>query len=517
MAVAIVLGAIVIALGARPARATPYDNIPVGDPIEDELRILDLYPSATLQGRIRLPHLNTRPLQAIELQGIGPAPEALPATESISLARLERVLGRDRSPLFGPHPRYESTPRLFDSGSSRTSLQISMGVEGTDQLHDHTSRLVSGSGVGGRIALGLDRLQAFTHYILGRFDNARRFSDPIVPNNDVIVLTDEAYLSYTDEQGLWAMQFGRNRWNWGPGEEGSLVLSKTSPAITGLTFRAHHQALHADGIALNATLEQAAGEQLAAHRIEWQLSDAFRAGVTEAARYKASGWQPLYLIGIIPYVLVQRLESQAEPDSLRAIRNNVVMSFDAAWRIAPGTRLYGELLLDDVHARSAKTPNKFGYQFGWDGAGIIGGSRVTWGGEWTRISRYVYTSFFGRDYVTQGQPIGFPTGPDVRRVRLRLGWDPSPDWTVFATALHNDKGENEISDPFIPGSGTVQASHFQGVIENTRELDVGLRWWPASGVLISASGGYEWIRNDQHVTGVRDQGPVATLQLRLDR
>lgn len=499
------------------ARATPYDNIPVGDPIEDELRILDLFPSAALQGRLRLPHLSTRPLQSIELQGIGPPPESLDVVRSIAVARVERALGRDRSPLFGPHPRYDATPRVFDSNSSRTLLQISMGVEGTAERSDDNTHLISGSGVHGRIALGLDRLLAFTHYVLGRFDNARRFADPIVPNNDVIVLTDEAFLSYTDEQGLWGMQFGKNHWHWGPGEEGSLVLSKTSPALTGFSIRAHHQALHADGIALNATLAQAAGEQLAAHRIEWQLSDGFRAGITEAARYHATGWQPLYLIGIIPYVLVQRLQSQDEPDSLRALRNNVVMSFDAAWRVAPGTRLYGELLLDDVHARSAKTPNKFGYQFGWDGAGAIANTRLTWGGEWTRISRYVYTSFFGRDYVVQGQPIGFPTGPDVRRVRLHMDWDPSPNWTGFATVLHNDKGENVISEPFLPGSGTVQASHFEGVIEKTRQFQLGARWWPASGVIVSASGGFEWIRNWQHVTGVRHQGVVADLTLRLDR
>ena len=47
-----------LALIARPraAGATPYDYIPVGDPIESELRILDLYPSASLHDRLRRPH-----------------------------------------------------------------------------------------------------------------------------------------------------------------------------------------------------------------------------------------------------------------------------------------------------------------------------------------------------------------------------------------------------------------------------------------------------------------------------
>ena len=506
-----------LALGAKPATATPYDNIAVGDPIEDELRILDLFDASALQNRIRLPHLDTRPLQSIELQGIGTAPAALGRVLEIALARIERQLGRDRSPLFGPDSRYDSTPRLFESSIDKTRFELSVGLEGVNRFTGSDSKLLSGSGFQGRIALGLDRLVAYSHYTVGRFDNARDFADPIIPNNDLIVLTDENFISYTEEQGQWGIQFGRNRWHWGPGQEASLVLSRTSPALMGIAFRAHHQALRADGIALNATLAQASGEQLAAHRIEWQLSDGLRIGVTEAARYKATTWQPLYLIGFIPYVLVQRLEVQGEPDSSAVLRNNVVMSFDAAWRVADGTKVYGELLLDDVHARSGKYPNKFAYQFGWEGAGLIRGQRVTWGGEWTRVSRFVYTSFFGRSYVVEGKSIGFPTGPDARRIRLRCGWDPGPDWTLFAITTHNDKGENDLDEPFIPRSGRIQSSHFEGVVETTRDLEAGLRYWPASGINISASGGYRWVRNAGHVVGSETGTAIGTIEVRLNR
>src|SRR5438874_666724 len=79
--------------GAFGASATPYDNIPVGDPIEDEIRILDLFSSAPLQNRIRLPHLNSRPLQFIEMQGIGDPPPHPDRVREISLARIERVFG----------------------------------------------------------------------------------------------------------------------------------------------------------------------------------------------------------------------------------------------------------------------------------------------------------------------------------------------------------------------------------------------------------------------------------------
>ena len=92
-------------------------------------------------------------------------------------------------------------------------------------------------------------------------------------------------------------------------------------------MRAHLDMLRLDLTSLSATLEQAQGEQLAAHRIEWQPREPLRIGVTEAARYRSTGWQPLYLVGAIPYVLVQRLYLQKEPDSLRAHRNNILTAF----------------------------------------------------------------------------------------------------------------------------------------------------------------------------------------------
>ena len=512
------LGLLALAFGAFPAAATPYDNLIVGDPVEDELRILDMYPAQALQNRIRLPHLDSRPLQLIEMQGVGPAPEHPDRVLAISLARIERAFGRDRSPLFAPHYRYESTPRLFESSSEKTRFEVSTGVEGVGTKADGHSAFASGSGFQGRIALGLDRLVAYSHYVVGHYENAQRFADPVATHNsDLIVHTEENFISYTEEQGAWGILFGRSRWHWGPGQEGSLLLSRTSPQLTGIAFRAHHQALRADGVALNATLAQAAGEQLAAHRIEWQLTDGLRAGVSEAARYKSATWQPLYLVGFIPYVLVQRLEVQSEPDSSAALRNNVLMSCDVTWRVAEGTRIYGELLLDDVHVSSPNNPNKIGYQVGWEGAGTVADQRVTWGGEWTRINRYVYTSYYGRSYVEQNQPLGFPTGPDSRRIRLRGTWDPSPDWTVFGFATNSDKGENNLDEPYIPGSGHVRPSRFLGIVETTREIEMGARYWPASGVYVSVSGGYRWTSNAGHVFGADRGDPIATVELRLDR
>ena len=237
----------------------------------------------------------------------------------------------------------------------------------------------------------------------------------------------------------------------GPGEEASLLLSGTAAPLTGLALRARIDPLRADGIALSVTLDPASGEQLAMHRLEWQPSDGLRLGIGEGARYRSDAWRPLYLMGMIPYVLVQRLEVQDRPDSAAALRNNVLVAFDGAWRVVPGLRAYGEGLVDDIDSANGST-RKYGYQLGAEGVTALGDGRLVWGTEYTRLTRYVYTSFFGRSFAAQGRPLGFPTGPDARRIRVRAAWDPSPNWQVLAVVGRVDKGENDL-DGVLRGRG----------------------------------------------------------------
>jgi hypothetical protein len=501
-----------------PALASPVEFIPVGDPIESELRLLEILGPDGPDERIRRPHLGLRPLQRFELQGRATPPDTSDAARAISFARLERALGRDAAPWFAPLPRWRSTPRLFEATAPGDQhFELSVAAEGSVRADTGEVRFTSGSGVRTRLGVQVDQWLLFTNLLAGHVDRARSFADPIIANTDLVVHTEESYLAYTSREGGWGAQLGRGRWHWGPGEEASLLLSKTSAPITGLSYQVHLAAFHLDFSALSATLRQSAGEQLAAHRIEWQPRDALRLGLTETARYQAPGWQPLYAIGAIPYVLVQRLLVQDEPGSPDTLRNNVQMGLDAAWRIASGTRIYGELLLDDLHARTADNPNKYGWQLGWEGVGMLGNSRLSWGGEATRLSRYAYTSFFGRAYEAQGGPLGFPLGPDSRRIALRSALDLGTDWQLLVRASRSDKGENGLDEPFVPGSPLAAVGTFEGVVEQTRELEAGLRWWPASGVDLRALAGYRWTGNEAHVSGRQTRHPRLTLEARLLR
>ena len=510
---------VALALSApAPARASSREFIPVGAPLESELRLLDILGPAGPDGRILRPHLGLRPLQRFELQGRAIPKDSPDAARAISFARLERALGRDAAPWFAPHPRWRSTPRVFEATAPEDQhFEISAAAEGGAVADTGKARFASGSGLHARLGVQVDQWLFFSHLLFGQVDRSRTFADPIVANTDITTYTDETYIAYDGPERRWGVQFGRGRWHWGPGEEASLLISRTSAPITGLSYQVHLAALHFDVSALSATLQQSAGEQLAAHRVEWQPRDALRLGLTETARYQASSWQPLYAIGAIPYILVQRLLVQDEPDSFKVLNNNIMLGLDAAWRIAPGTRVYGELLLDDLHARTTANPNKYGWQLGWEGVGMLGAARLSWGGECTRLSRYVYTSFFGRSYEAQGAPLGFPTGPDSRRIALRCGLDLGPDWQLLARAARTDQGENGLAEPYVPYSPRVEVGTFEGVVEQTREAAAGLRWWPASGVDLRALAGYRWTENEAHVTGRRAGHARFTLEAHLVR
>jgi len=514
------LATLSLVLLARTTMASPLEFVSPRDPLVPELRVLELYDLPPDSGRFRLPHLNTLPLQRLELMGRGPAILAGTRVRTLVAERIERELQRDALAMFADARARQATPRLWQrEWSDDERAELSVGAEGawdatrTGGVHDTEWR--DGSGVHARAGVQVDRWLAFLHLTLGKLHNAARFTDVLISNSDLAAQTDEAYIAYTAGT-RWSVAIGRQHFAWGPGEAGSLLLSGTAAPLTALTFHARLEPLRADGFALHATTDPGRGEQLAAHRLEWQPAGGVRVGIGEAARYRSDGWQGVYLASVIPFSIAQRLQQQ-DGDSAAAARNNVEVALDASWRPADGTRFYGELLLDDIHAKTGKVPNKYGWQLGADGAWTHGFTRLTWNAEYTWLSRFVYTSFFGESFTAQNQPLGFPTGPDARRLRTRLSWDPAVAWQFTGIATRTWKGENDFNEPFVPGSPVPNVATLEGTAEVTDDLTGIARWWPASGIDVSVAAGYARIHDAGHVAGARRNVERATLAFRLIR
>lgn len=495
------------------ARAHPWSDLEVGDALEDEVRLLDLYPGVGAP-----PHLGTRPVLRSSLFADSSLTIAGPA--AISRARIDRALFRDRPgpPARGPRGATPWLIRADEEGAS-TRFEVSAGVEGAAVIDPDTSRFADRSGLHLRGELGFEHWVIQAHWVIGQIDSAREFADPIVAGKDLIATVDQALIAYHADGDRWGARFGRQRFHWGPGRNGGLILSETSAPLTALEFHGSLAHDHLYVTAISATLAPAEGRQLAAHRTEWQPYDGLRLGLSEAAVYRAPGWRPLYVAGVLPYTIAQRLDAQDEPDSSSALRNNVMVATDVAWRVAAGTRVYGELLVDDLHAKTRANPDKLGFLAGWDGAGTALGTRLRWNGEYARLTRWVYTSFFGTQAVAQDRPIGFPTGPDSHVLSLFVACDPDPDWELAVEAARLEQGENDLDDPFIPGvtTGSKNPWKHAGVVATTRTIGALLRWWPAAGVDFAVHGLYHWRENADHVAGrSRDAGEVR-IEFRLTR
>ena len=175
------------------------------------------------------------------------------------------------------------------------------------------------------------------------------------------------------------------------------------------------------------------------------------------------------------------------------------------------------MLIDDLHAKSADFPNKYGFQVGADGAWTHGFTRLTWNTEYTWLSRFVYTSYFGRAFTAQGIPIGYPTGPDARRLRVRVSWDPRVAWQLTGVVSRTWKGENDLDEPFVPGTPQPPVNTLEGVVETLDDATGTLRWWPASGVDLSLSLGLDRAQNANHVSGDDRTGVHGTIAFRLVR
>jgi hypothetical protein len=145
--------ALPIAMLVAPAAfATPLDFIPVGDPLEAEIRILDVLGPAA--GRTqRLPHLGMRPLQSLELASVQMETDASPGRR-IALERAARWLARDRAPDDSSASLAGVTPRLFQrSFEEDQRFEVSTAVEGRGDVTKDDSRFETGSGLHGRIGI----------------------------------------------------------------------------------------------------------------------------------------------------------------------------------------------------------------------------------------------------------------------------------------------------------------------------------------------------------------------------
>ncbi|MBI5837298.1 MAG: hypothetical protein HZB25_08640 [Candidatus Eisenbacteria bacterium] len=352
----------------------------------------------------------------------------------------------------------------------------------------------------------------YSDMLARRYEHSRTYADPLFTDTDITFLTQQAYVAASFAPLTVAL--GRDRVRWGLGQEGSLILGDGADAMSLVEYSVDWRRLHAT--ALTALLRPGGGEYLSGHRLEWRPARRWFVGLSEVSRYASKQPEPLYISGIIPYTLVQRLlAADDQAGGGPSPRNNIMVSLEGAWRPVAGVQLGATLLIDDLPRKSTQPAARTGYQANLLATRPRSARPATLRVEWTRIRNYVYSVFYGEDYIHHGSSLAYPLGPDLERLTGRVSVDLCPDVKAWVAADYLAKGEGALGDYLDVSHPGIQSppGELQGVVEKTLRLDAGALFFARDNLQARGSLGWNRTRNAGHLEGVRRDEVVGALSL----
>ncbi len=302
---------------------------------------------------------------------------------------------------------------------------------------------------------------------------------------------------------------GRDIIFWGPGYRGALGISDNSPPFDLILLTGKFGSVK--GYSFAAVLDKMwdakriyhARRYLSGHRIDWQVNDRLELGLSEIITYGGDvrnvEWQ--YLNPILPYYA-----SQYNSD----LDDNVMFVGDFACQPTVGTRIYGEILIDDFQY-AGHAPNAWGMLMGCYLSNLPLSPNLDARAEYTRINRWAYTHRIAEDqYLHFGSIIGHWLGPDADDLYIELSYPLHLNTHIqvnyefqrqgAATVADRYKGEEYKQIPFP--SGIVESTHSMGI----RALYESLRDWH-----IDARYTYSIYRSKDNVVG--NNGHQSELRL----
>ena len=187
---------------------------------------------------------------------------------------------------------------------------------------------------------------------------------------------------------------------------------------------------------------------------------------------------------------------------------------DVTWRARPGTRLYGEIAVDDISFSSERRPLSIAWQTGVHARWRRGAGALSARGEYSRVYRFTYSSYHHHDFAFHGLPTGYPLGPDAEQLFGQLAWARSADWTFTLEGALARRGEAVLGDSFLPGS-PVPPLVLSGVVEQDARVAAAVDWSPAAGLTLGLTAGDARVRAVAHVPGRDASGFYGATRCRV--
>jgi hypothetical protein len=389
------------------------------------------------------------------------------------------------------------------------------GGDGRNELGDSTR-----AGLYGTLLYG-SSIAIQGELFVGEIRDGRSIGDPLIAHTDILYFSENAGAAFATRD--FRVRLARGRHRWGPAPGHSLLLDGDAPPVNFLEW---HWTLPARirFRSWTGSLNTFEKRGIAAHRIDLPLTRNLAIGLSEGVRYNGGPEHPLYMLGLLPYTLVQRLDEQdtADPAARELQRNNVLASIDAVWRPRARWLAYAEALVDDLPAATADAPARVGARIGVASLFRIAGAPVEAGVEGSKVGRYVYSVDYGNgcecDWAQQGFPLGEPNGPDREAARIWAKRSIGRDHRVELRGLYANKGSGRLADAWTSaGDGsdhpTRDALRVAPPVERRRALTLRWRWDPRDNLFVDLNATAARIRNagNRSKTGADDRFEFALL------
>lgn len=242
-------------------------------------------------------------------------------------------------------------------------------------------------------------------------------------------------------------EFGRDQAQWGPGYQGSLMLSANNPLFDMLKIQAQFKRFQFTSI--HGTLASQIGQKyITAHRIDVRVFPWLFLAGSESVIYGNRDIELQYLNPIMPYHIAEQHLGN---------RDNNTIGFDFTLFPKRGHKFYGELFLDDF--TTAENPfryygNKFAFLVGYHGTNPLGIANLDLKSEYTRIEPYVYTHDYPINvYKNYDQIIGHWLGPNADALFLEMSYLFNRDFKMSLLTERVRHGKGDVNTPHKPGDG----------------------------------------------------------------
>jgi capsule assembly protein Wzi len=308
-------------------------------------------------------------------------------------------------------------------------------------------------------------------------DKAFALADPRLRGNGKLGFPGSTNFDFTDaylraDLDWFNIEFGKERFLVGTGNEDRLLLSGNAPTFDAIRVDAHYKSLRfvfihgslvADSVSFPGTIVDEptrSNKYLALHRIQLSLVNRINIGVSEMTIYQRYSPEFAYL---------NPINFWKSAEHALGDRDNSFLTFDLEYFPFDGYKIYGTCLIDDIDFSQIGTGwwgNELGWQGGIYGANVLGISNLDADLEYTRLEPYVYSNrTSGNDFTHSSIGLGNHLDPNSDEWMAELSYRPLSKLRMWASCARERHGEN------ITRNGVVVKNVGGSALEGHREGD----------------------------------------------